>query len=160
MSNLVKGFDPFYAPDSKVLILGSFPSVKSRAQRFYYGNPQNAFWRIIATFFGEKTPSTVEEKKVLLSSRKIALWDVVAECEIVGSRDETIKNFKVANINSLLQNSSVACILVNGSKAFGIFEKNFGTLPVPFYKLPSTSPANTGRDDGEWYAALKRIFPE
>lgn len=158
MSNVIKGFDPFYDKDSRVLILGSFPSVKSREQCFYYGNPRNAFWRILSTFFGEDIPSSTERKKAFLSSHKIALWDVVTECEIVASRDETIKNFKVANINSFLQNCPVECILINGGKAFSIFEKHFGGLEIPYFKLPSTSPANARRKDGEWYAALKYAF--
>lgn len=158
MSNLIKGFDPFYDKESRVLILGSFPSVKSREQCFYYGNPRNAFWRILATFFGEEIPTSTEEKKAFLSAHKIALWDVVTECEIVASRDETIKNFKVANINSLLQNSSIECILINGGRAFSIFEKYCGGLKIPYFKLPSTSPANARRKDEEWYAALKRAF--
>ncbi|MDE7084164.1 MAG: DNA-deoxyinosine glycosylase, partial [Clostridia bacterium] len=110
MSGLIKGFEPFYNGDSRVLILGSFPSVKSREQSFYYGHPQNAFWRILSAFFGEDKPLTVEDKKAFLSKNKIALWDIVTECEIVGSRDETIKNYKVANLQEVLQNSQVSCI--------------------------------------------------
>lgn len=158
MSGLIKGFGPFYNADSRVLILGSFPSVKSRAQSFYYGHPQNAFWRILATFFGCEKPATVEEKKAFLLRNKVALWDIVTECEIVGSRDETIKNYKVANLQEVLQNSSVSCILVNGGRAFSIFEKHYGGLEIPCFKLPSTSPANARRNDDEWYAALRRAF--
>ncbi|MDE7076532.1 MAG: DNA-deoxyinosine glycosylase, partial [Clostridia bacterium] len=88
----------------------------------------------------------------------IALWDIVTECEITASRDETIKNFKVANLAEVLQNSSVSCILVNGGRAFSIFEKHYGTIEIPYFKLPSTSPANTRRKDDEWYAALRRAF--
>ncbi len=158
MSDLITGFKPFYNGESKVLILGSFPSVKSRAVDFYYGNPQNAFWRIISTFFGERLPVTVEEKKAFLLRNKVALWDVVTECEITASRDDTIKNFKVANLQELLQNAPVSCILVNGGKAFNIFEKHYKGIQIPYFKLPSTSPANTKDKDGEWYAALRRAF--
>lgn len=158
MSGLIKGFEPFFDGASRVLILGSFPSVKSRAQSFYYGHPQNAFWRILSTFFGEDKPLTVEERKAFLKRRNIALWDIVTECEIVGSRDETIKNFKVANLFEVLQNSPVSCILVNGGRAFSIFEKHYGGIEIPYFKLPSTSPANAKRDDEEWYAALRRAF--
>lgn len=158
MSTLVHGFEPFYSNDSKVLILGSFPSVKSREQSFYYGNPRNAFWRILANFFGEKEPLTLPDKKDFLTRRKIALWDIVTECEIVASRDETIKNFKVANLNIVLQNSAVSCIIVNGGRAYDIFARNYGELNLPVYKLPSTSPANARRNDDEWYAALRRAF--
>lgn len=158
MSELITGFGPFFNGDSRVLILGSFPSVKSREQSFYYGHPQNAFWRILSTFFGEDKPKTVEEKKAFLKRHNIALWDIVTECEIVGSRDETIKNFKVANLFEVLQNASVSCILVNGGRAFSIFEKHYGGLNLPYFKLPSTSPANARRNDDEWYNALQRAF--
>lgn len=158
MSGLIKGFEPFFDGASRVLILGSFPSVKSRAQSFYYGHQQNAFWRILSNFFGEDKPLTVEERKAFLKRRNIALWDIVTECEIVGSRDETIKNFKVANLFEVLQNSPVSCILVNGGRAFSIFEKHYGGIEIPYFKLPSTSPANAKRDDEEWYAALRRAF--
>ncbi|MGN0813304.1 MAG: DNA-deoxyinosine glycosylase [Candidatus Coproplasma sp.] len=154
----LKGFDPFYNCDSKVLILGSFPSVKSRQQSFYYGNPRNAFWRILATFFSEDTPLSVEEKKDFLTRRKIALWDVVEECEIIASRDETIKNFKIADINFLLQNAPIEYILVNGGKAYELFVKGFSNVGVPYEKVPSTSPANARRSDEEWYSALRRAF--
>lgn len=158
MSGLVKGFAPFYDGESRVLILGSFPSVKSRERQFYYGHPQNAFWRILSTFFGEDKPLTVDEKKAFLLRNKVALWDIVTECEIVGSRDETIKNFKVANLSEVLQNSLLQCILVNGGRAFTIFEKHYGGIEIPYFKLPSTSPANARRNDDEWYTALRRAF--
>ncbi|MGN0806178.1 MAG: DNA-deoxyinosine glycosylase [Candidatus Coproplasma sp.] len=154
----LKGFEPFYNDDSRVLILGSFPSVRSREQGFYYGNARNAFWRILSTFFNEDTPLSLEEKKDLLTRRKIALWDVVSECEIVASRDETIKNFKTADINFLLQKAPIEYILINGGKAYELFLKEFSSLPLPYEKLPSTSPANARRNDEEWYGALRRAF--
>jgi len=101
---------------------------------------------------------TSEEKKAFLKKHGIALWDIVTECEIVGSRDETIKNFKVANLQEVLQNSSVSCILVNGGRAYSIFCKHYGGIDTPYFKLPSTSPANARRNDDEWYAALRRAF--
>lgn len=158
MTQTLKGFAPFFGKDSAVLILGSFPSVKSREDGFYYGNPRNALWRILANFFGDDVPVGVEEKKRFLMRNKVALWDVVTECEIVASRDDTIKNFKVANLREVLQNAPISCILINGGKAFGIFEKNYAWIGIPYIKLPSTSPANAGRNDEEWYAALRRAF--
>lgn len=154
----LKGFEPYYNQDSKVLILGSFPSVKSRQQSFYYGNPRNAFWRILANYFNEQTPVSLDEKKDFLTRHKIALWDVVEECEITASRDETIKNFKIADINFLLQNAPIEYILVNGGKAYELFLKEFSSITVPYEKLPSTSPANARRNDEEWYSALRRAF--
>ncbi|MDE5789009.1 MAG: DNA-deoxyinosine glycosylase [Clostridia bacterium] len=158
MKDKVVGFAPFFHSDSKVLILGSFPSVKSRAVEFYYGNPQNAFWRIVSSFFGEPLPRSIEDKKDFLTRNKIALWDIVTECEITASRDDTIKNFKVANLAEVLQNSQVKCILINGGTAYKIFKKHYGGLDEMIINLPSTSPANTRRKDDEWYAALRRAF--
>lgn len=158
MSGKVTGFAPFAQRNSEVLILGSFPSVKSRAQNFYYGNPQNAFWRIISSFFNEPTPQTVEDKQSLLRRRRIALWDIVTECEIVGSQDSTISDFKVANLQEVFTNSPIKAIIVNGGKAYSIFVKHYKNLHIPVYKLPSTSPANTRRKDDEWFAALRAAF--
>lgn len=158
MNGKIRGFEPFYDGGSRVLILGSFPSVKSREQSFYYGHPQNAFWRILSGFFGEDKPKSVEEKKAFLQRNKIALWDIVTECEIVGSRDETIKNFTVANLKEVLQNAPIECIIINGGKAFSIFEKHYKGMEIPYFKLPSTSPANARRKDDEWYAVLRRAF--
>ena len=104
MDGVKYGFDPVIFDDSKLLILGSFPSVKSRQVEFYYGNARNRFWKIVCGFFGEEVPETVDLKKDFLKRRKIALWDMVTECEIIGSKDSEIKNFKVADIKKLLQN--------------------------------------------------------
>ena len=154
----VKGFEPFFTAQSKLLILGSFPSVKSRAQNFYYGNPQNAFWRILSNFFKESEPKTVEDKKSFLDLHNIALWDIVTECEIVGSQDATIKDYRVADLNLLLKNCNLRLIILNGGTAEKIFLKKYAEIEVPFIKLPSTSPANARRKDEEWYNALSRIF--
>lgn len=158
MGELIRGFEPVYDDESRVLILGSFPSVKSRQVEFYYGNKQNRFWKTLASFFGEAIPETTDEKRAFLFKNKIALWDIVTECEIVGSQDATIKNFKVADIKTLLQNSKIGFIILNGSKAFDIYEKYCGGGRVPFKKLPSTSPANTRFDEKEWHNALSKTF--
>ena len=158
MSERVKAFPPFADGQSQVLILGSFPSVKSRAQSFFYGNPQNAFWRIIASYFNEPTPLTIADKQSLLRRNKIALWDIVTECEIVGSQDTTIKNFTVANLEEVFTNCPIKAIIVNGGKAYSIFIKHYKDLQLPVYKVPSTSPANTRRKDDEWFAALRSAF--
>ncbi len=158
MSEIKCGFAPVYDDKSELLILGSFPSVKSRQTEFYYGNPQNRFWRTVCSFFGEEVPSTTEQKRSFLLRRNIALWDVVTECEIVGSQDSTIKNFKVADIKTLLQNSAVRFIIINGSKAYSVFEVNFADVGVPYIKLPSTSPANTRFNEEDWRNALSAVF--
>lgn len=153
-----KGFEPFFFEDSKVLILGSFPSVKSRKCNFYYGNPQNRFWNVLADFFNQPLPATVNDKKLFLKNNKIALWDMVTECEIVGSQDAQIKNFKVADIKNLLQKIDVTFIILNGNKAGEIFVKNFADVGVPYIILPSTSPANTRFSKEKWFDALFGVF--
>lgn len=158
MSELVQGFDPVYDKDSKVLILGSFPSVKSRRVEFYYGNPQNRFWRVVCSYFGESVPESTESKREFLKRRNIALWDIVTECRIVVSQDATIKNFKVADLKTLLQNSKIGFIILNGSKAFSIFREHYTDIHTGYCKVPSTSPANTRFDEKEWKNALSRAF--
>lgn len=158
MSELVQGFDPVYDKDSKVLILGSFPSVKSRRVEFYYGNPQNRFCRVVCSYFGESVPESTESKREFLKRRNIALWDIVTECRIVGSQDATIKNFKVADLKTLLQNSKIGFIILNGSKAFSIFREHYTDIHTGYCKVPSTSPANTRFDEKEWKNALSRAF--
>lgn len=158
MSELVQGFDPVYDKDSKVLILGSLPSVKSRRVEFYYGNPQNRFWRVVCSYFGESVPESTESKREFLKRRNIALWDIVTECRIVGSQDATIKNFKVADLKTLLQNSKIGFIILNGSKAFSIFREHYTDIHTGYCKVPSTSPANTRFDEKEWKNALSRAF--
>ncbi len=158
MEIIKHGFEPVYDKESKILILGSFPSVKSREAVFYYGNKQNRFWKTVCSFFGENIPENVQAKKEFLLRHKIALWDIVTECEIVGSQDSTIKNFKIADIKNILQNSDICLIIVNGGKAYEIFLKNYKNISTPYIKLPSTSPANTRFSKEEWYAALSSVF--
>lgn len=158
MDEIKRGFEPVYDENSKVLILGSFPSVKSRQVEFYYGNKQNRFWKTVCGYFGEEVPPTVDGKKEFLARRRIALWDVALECEITGSRDDTIKNIKVADVKKLLQKSQIGFIIINGGKAFEIFERNFSDIGVHYEKLSSTSPANTRFTTEEWYDALSRAF--
>ena len=106
MSGIIKhGFEPVYDKNSKVLILGSFPSVKSRQVDFYYGNKRNRFWETLCSYFGEAVPESTQDKIDFLLRRNIAIWDIVTECEIDGSKDDTIKNFKVADLKKVLQNS-------------------------------------------------------
>ena len=156
--SMIEGFEPVYDKDSRLLILGSFPSVKSRKIQFYYGNRQNRFWRVVCSHFGEEIPESVEEKRKFLLKHRIALWDIVTKCEITGSKDETIKNFQVADIKTLLQNSEIKYIILNGSKAYSIFCENYPDLEIPNKKLPSTSPANTRFNENEWHDAISAAF--
>ncbi len=158
MSGKIAGFEPFYNADSRLLILGSFPSVKSRQQNFYYGNPQNAFWRILSSFFGQPIPGDVEEKKEFLTLNKIALWDIVTSCRIVGSADSTITDYEVADLSRVLNFSNIKKIILNGGTAYKIFLKSYKDIALPYIKLPSTSPANARPKDGEWINELRRTF--
>ena len=136
-------FEPVYDEHSEILILGTFPSVKSRENNFYYGHPQNRFWRLIAGLTKEPVPETTEEKKALLLKHHIAIWDVVQSCDIIGSSDSSIKNVVPADIARILRESSIEKIYANGDKAYRLYkkycEKETGKKAE---KLPSTSPAN------------------
>lgn len=136
-------FEPVFDRDSRILILGSFPSVKSREQQFYYGHPQNRFWKVLAGLAGYPVPQTIEEKKKMLLANGIAVWDVIAECEIIGSSDSSIKNVVPADLDRILQAADIRQIYANGNTAKRLFErfqkKKCGREIIG---LPSTSPAN------------------
>lgn len=134
---------PLFDENSKILILGSFPSVKSREQEFFYGHSQNRFWRVIAHIFNDSIPKTVEEKKIMLLKNNIALWDVIASCDIIGSSDSSIKNVVANDISAILNSAKIEKIIVNGKTA----EKYYNKYIKPKINreavcLPSTSPAN------------------
>lgn len=148
-------FPPFYKKPCRILVLGSFPSVKSREISFFYGNPQNRFWKVAAKAFGDPIPVSTDDKKAFLSKNGIALWDVVAECEIKGSMDSDIKNYKVADIPSLVSEINPSKILLNGQKAAKIFLKHFPELASLAETLPSTSPANVRFNENNWITALQ-----
>lgn len=154
MSQRITGLPPFYGPDSRLLILGSFPSVLSRAQSFYYGNPRNRFWRVLADAAGAPEPVTVADKKALLTAGRIALWDVVQSCEIVGSMDKDIRAYEPADLYAVLCAAPVQKILLNGSTARQIFGRHFPELLPLSVSLPSTSPANVRFDEQPWRRAL------
>lgn len=136
-------FGPVYDAHSEAVILGSFPSVKSREQQFYYGHPQNRFWKVIAALTKEAVPQTVEEKRELLLSHHIALWDVIASCDIVGSSDSSIRNVTVNDIRRITEYAPVRAIYLNGNKAYQLFTKYMREqTTLPAVKLPSSSPAN------------------
>ena len=134
---------PVYNNRSKVLILGSFPSVKSREAGFFYGHPQNRFWRVIAEICGADVPETIEDKKQLLLDNGIAVWDVIHSCEITGSADSSIKNAVANDITFILKKSSVKQIFTNGKKADALYKKYIQSeTDIEAVCLPSTSPAN------------------
>ena len=136
-------FEPIYNLDSKILILGTFPSVKSREGEFYYHHPQNRFWKVISALAGESLPETIDDKKQMLLRNQIAIWDVVHQCDIYGSSDSSIKNVIPNDINLILKSCSIDIIIANGDKAYQLYNKY--CLPLTnrvCIKLPSTSPAN------------------
>ena len=136
-------FPPLYNEESRVLILGSFPSVKSREQAFFYGHPQNRFWKVIAAVTGQKVPATIEEKRALLLNNGIAVWDVIASCEIEGSADSTIKDVKANDISRILDHADIKTIFVNGKTAKKYYDLYIRpVIGHEAFCLPSTSPAN------------------
>lgn len=153
---------PLYSSESEILILGSFPSVKSREQEFFYGHPQNRFWRVIAEVYGVFPPKTVEQKKSLILENRLALWDVIKSCEITGSSDSSIKNVVPNDISLILKQSLVKKIIVNGKTAEKYYIKYIEPqLGVKAVCLPSTSPANAGwpfeKLLEEWKKALSAV---
>ncbi len=156
---LTHTFPPVYDQNSKILILGSFPSVKSRESQFFYGHPQNRFWKVIANVLGYPVPATIEEKKQMLLREGVALWDVIESCSIMGSSDTSIKDVVVNDFSKILSESKIAAIYVNGGKAYELYhryaEKETGIKAV---KLPSTSPANAAWNLERLCKAWKEII--
>lgn len=129
--------------DSRILVLGSFPSVKSREKGFFYGHPQNRFWRVTAQVFGEETPLSIDEKRSFLLRNHIALWDVIGSCEIDGSSDSSIRNVTVNDLSAILKTADIQEIFLNGKKAEQLYKKYLlPTVKRDAVCLPSTSPAN------------------
>lgn len=153
-------FPPLYDKNSNILILGSFPSVKSREQMFFYGHPQNRFWKVVSAVVGAETPVTIEDKKNFLLSNNIALWDVIASCDITGSSDSSIKNVVANDLTEILINTDIKQIFVNGKTAEKYYNKYIrDAIKRDAICLPSTSPANAGwgteRLLNEWKNILK-----
>ena len=136
-------FEPIFDKNSEILVLGSFPSVKSRENNFYYAHPQNRFWKVVASVYSRPVPKTVEEKKNMLLSNKIAVWDVIKSCEIAGSADSTIKSVTPNDLSEILSVADIKKIYANGKTAQSLYnkyiKKNTG---ADIISLPSTSPAN------------------
>lgn len=134
---------PIFNEDSSVLILGTMPSPKSRANNFYYGNPQNRFWRVLSAVLGEKLPESNKERTALLLKHKIALWDVLASCEIKGADDSSIKNPVPNDLSIILDACNIKAIFTTGKKAFSLYQRFCEPkTKMPAISLPSTSPAN------------------
>ena len=143
MTSVVHPFPAVYSQESETLILGSFPSVKSRENMFYYGHPQNRFWRVTAAVFGADVPETINEKKRFIIENRLALWDVIESCEITGSSDSSIKNAVVNDISGVIAKSMINRIFCNGGTAGKLYERYiYPEIGLAAVILPSTSPAN------------------
>ncbi len=152
-------FGPEFSADSRILILGSLPSVRSRECGFYYGHPRNRFWKVISTLYGMPEPESVEEKRSLVRECHIALWDVIARCDIKGSSDASIKNVVPNDVSVILGTARIERIFLNGAAAKRYFDKYCSVgEDIPVTALPSTSPANAAwslsRLVGAWSVIL------
>lgn len=141
--NITHTFEPIYDKNSKILILGTFPSVKSRENKFYYAHPQNRFWKVLARVLDTEVPQTIDEKRRFLLEHNIAIWDVIERCTIMGSSDTSIKDVVVNDLTAVLKKSNIKAIYVNGTKAYELYHKYAeNQTGIEAIKLPSTSPAN------------------
>lgn len=140
---IIHPIPPLYDENSKILILGSFPSVKSRESGFFYGHPQNRFWKVTAEVFEDRVPLTIEEKKAFLLRNHIALWDVIHSCEIEGSSDSSIRNVQPNDLKIIIDKADIKKIFVNGRTSEKYYKKYIEPkLGISAVCLPSTSPAN------------------
>ena len=144
-NRVVHTIAPVYDENSKILILGSFPSVKSREQQFFYGYKQNRFWKVMAEVFESPLPESILQKKEFLLAHHVAVWDVIASCVIEGSSDASIREVVPNDLSVILEHADIRGIYANGAKSYELYQKYI--YPVTgreIKKLPSTSPANAG----------------
>ena len=162
MDHIIHPIPPFYDKNSNILILGSFPSVKSREQMFFYGHPQNRFWKVISSVYDCAQPETIPEKKAFLKKNHIALWDVIGSCDIEGSSDSSIKNAVANDISTVLKCAKIRCVFVNGKTAEKYYKKYIEPQTgISAVCLPSTSPANAAWSVDKlvktWSGSIKSI---
>lgn len=143
LQTVVHTIPPLYDSHSRVLLLGSIPSPKSREIGFFYGHPQNRFWRVLAAVLGEEVPQTIEDKRTMCLKHHVALWDTIARCDIAGASDTNIRNAVPNDIGKLVRESEITRIFATGGKSAELYRKLIEpTLHIPITQLPSTSPAN------------------
>lgn len=140
---IIHPIPPLYREDARILILGSFPSVKSRETAFFYGHPQNRFWKVLAAVFDDEIPSDVPQKRAFLIRHRVAVWDVIHSCTIRGSSDASIKDVVPNDLPRILDHAQIRKIFVNGKTAEKMYRKYIEpSIGIPAICLPSTSPAN------------------
>lgn len=152
-------FAPVYGPRSRALILGTWPSPKSREMSFYYGHPQNRFWPMLAAIYGEEPPRQMDEKRGLILRHGLALWDVIASCRLTGSSDASVRDAVPVDIRRVTEAAPIAAVLCNGALAARLYAKHLQPVTgIPARTMPSTSPANAAwgmaRLTEAWRAAL------
>ena len=153
MSYVEHPFPPVAGPDSRVLILGSFPSVRSREEGFFYGPPRNRFWPLMAALYGEETPQTIPERRALILRHGLALWDVIASCRIEGSSDASVRDAAPVDIRRVLDTADIRQVVCNGALAGKLYARYLQqAVGLEAIIAPSTSPANAA-----W--SLARLIP-
>ena len=159
-THITHPFKPIYDSTSKILILGTLPSVKSRENEFYYGHPKNRFWKVTAAVVGETEPKSVDEKTEMLLRHNIALWDVIDSCDIAGSSDSSIRNVVPTDLCGIIKESGIERIFANGRKAAELYDKyQRAATGMDITRLPSTSPANAAWSFERLLAEWKKIRP-
>lgn len=160
MEHIIHSIEPIFDAESRVLILGTMPSPKSREVQFYYGHPQNRFWRVLAAVLGEELPQSVPEKKAMLLRHRIALWDVLAECEITGASDSSIRNPVANDLSVILGHAPVQAVFTTGATAWKLYTRlQKPHTGIEAVRLPSTSPANCAVKMEALTEAYKAILP-
>ena len=160
MEHIIHSIEPVFDAESRVLILGTMPSPKSREVQFYYGHPQNRFWRVLAAVLGEEVPQSVQEKKAMLLRHRIALWDVLAECEITGASDSSIRNPVANDLSVILDHAPVQAVFTTGATAWKLYTRlQKPHTGIEAVRLPSTSPANCAVKMEALTEAYKAILP-
>ena len=160
MEHIIHSIEPVFDAESRVLILGTMPSPKSREVQFYYGHPQNRFWRVLAAVLGEEVPQSVPEKKAMLLRHRIALWDVLAECEITGASDSSIRNPVANDLSVILDYAPVQAVFTTGATAWKLYTRlQKPHTGIEAVRLPSTSPANCAVKMEALTEAYKAILP-
>lgn len=160
MEHIIHSIEPVFDAESRVLILRTMPSPKSREVQFYYGHPQNRFWRVLAAVLGEEVPQSVPEKKAMLLRHRIALWDVLAECEITGASDSSIRNPVSNDLSVILDHAPVQAVFTTGATAWKLYTRlQKPHTGIEAVRLPSTSPANCAVKMEALTEAYKAILP-